>query len=155
MNRALLAAAATGVQVGLALVASQAIVAEVGAGRLGFLRYAIGLLFLLPFAGRANTPPILRRDLLPVSLIGFVGLSSGLGYLAWLYALSDAPAGIVTAFLALSPITAMLVSVLLLNAQIAAAMFGAVTLIIGGLAVMALASKTAKPDGATGRMSRD
>ena len=70
MRLALLAAAMTGVQVGAALVASEAIVADVGAGRLGFLRYAIALVFLLPFGLRAAGPPFRKSDLLPVALIG-------------------------------------------------------------------------------------
>jgi len=282
---ALLAAAMTGVQVGAALVASEAIVADVGAGRLGFLRYAIALVFLLPFAVRAAGPAFRKSDLLPVALIGigqfgvlvallniavlysssarvslvfatlpivtlgvgwamareaitartfiaialsvigvgvlvgadalsgalaasdltglgcaalatltgavcsslyrpylrrygvarvsviamvaslaplgvlgllethgvamadwsaatmaligFVGLSSGIGYLMWLYALTNAPAGIVTAFLALSPVTTMTISVVWLDAQMSSALGVALVLILGGLAVTA------------------
>lgn len=67
---ALLAAAATGIQVGAALVASEAVVAEVGSGRLGFLRYAIGLAVLLPVALLTRSPKIQPRDVLPVALIG-------------------------------------------------------------------------------------
>lgn len=70
MKWALIAAAVTGVQVGTALVASQAVVAEVGSGRLGFLRYAIGLAVLLPVALLLRAPSVRRRDLLPVALIG-------------------------------------------------------------------------------------
>ena len=44
--------------------------ADVGAGRLGFLRYAIALVFLLPFGLRAAGPPFRKSDLLPVALIG-------------------------------------------------------------------------------------
>ena len=285
MRLALLAAAMTGVQVGAALVASEAIVADVGAGRLGFLRYAIALVFLLPFAVRAAGPAFRKSDLLPVALIGigqfgvlvallniavlysssarvslvfatlpivtlgvgwamareaitartfiaialsvigvgvlvgadalsgalaasdltglgcaalatltgavcsslyrpylrrygvarvsviamvaslaplgvlgllethgvamadwsaatmaligFVGLSSGIGYLMWLYALTNAPAGIVTAFLALSPVTTMTISVVWLDAQMSSALGVALVLILGGLAVTA------------------
>ena len=43
MNRALLAAAATGVQVGAAIVASRFVVSEVPPLTLALLRYAIGL----------------------------------------------------------------------------------------------------------------
>lgn len=280
------AAALTGVQVGAALVASQAVVADVGAGRLGFLRYAIALLFLLPFVRRRSSPPISRRDLAPVALIGmgqfgvlimflnvavmhtssarvslvfatlplmtialgwlltretprardlgaialtlfglgtllgadalagklagsdliglamaaaatltgaicstlyrpylqrygvvkvsalalaasllplgiagvlepatgpllalgtrtwllivFVGLSSGIGYLLWLYALSTASAGLVTAFLALSPITATGLSVLFLAQAMTPALFAAIGFVVAGLALMAL-----------------
>lgn len=49
MRLALLAAAATGVQVGAAIVASRMVVAEVPPLTLAMLRYAIGFLCLLPF----------------------------------------------------------------------------------------------------------
>jgi len=296
---ALLAAAMTGVQVGAALVASEAIVADVGAGRLGFLRYAIALVFLLPFAVRAAGPAFRKSDLLPVALIGigqfgvlvallniavlysssarvslvfatlpivtlgvgwamareaitartfiaialsvigvgvlvgadalsgalaasdltglgcaalatltgavcsslyrhylrrygvarvsviamvaslaplgvlgllethgvamadwsaatmaligFVGLSSGIGYLMWLYALTNAPAGIVTAFLALSPVTTMTISVVWLDAQMSSALGVALVLILGGLAVTAFQRHPGRSGDGTGR----
>jgi len=296
---ALLAAAMTGVQVGAALVASEAIVADVGAGRLGFLRYAIALVFLLPFAVRAAGPAFRKSDLLPVALIGigqfgvlvallniavlysssarvslvfatlpivtlgvgwamareaitartfiaialsvigvgvlvgadalsgalaasdltglgcaalatltgavcsslyrpylrrygvarvsviamvaslaplgvlgllethgvamadwsaatmaligFVGLSSGIGYLMWLYALTNAPAGIVTAFLALSPVTTMTISVVWLDAQMSSALGVALVLILGGLAVTAFQRQPGRSGDGTGR----
>lgn len=299
MRLALLAAAMTGVQVGAALVASEAIVADVGAGRLGFLRYAIALVFLLPFAVRAAGPAFRKSDLLPVALIGigqfgvlvallniavlysssarvslvfatlpivtlgvgwamareaitartfiaialsvigvgvlvgadalsgalaasdltglgcaalatltgavcsslyrpylrrygvarvsviamvaslaplgvlgllethgvamadwsaatmaligFVGLSSGIGYLMWLYALTNAPAGIVTAFLALSPVTTMTISVVWLDAQMSSALGVALVLILGGLAVTAFQRQPGRSGDGTGR----
>ena len=280
------AAALTGVQVGAALVASQAVVGEVGAGRLGFLRYAIALALLLPLVWRRNSPPIARRDLLPVALIGmgqfgvlimflnvavmhtssaraslifatlplvtmalgwslgretprlrellaialtvlglaallgadalagslsgsdliglamaaaatlsgaicsllyrpylqrygvvkvsalalaasllplgvmgafepattpllelgahswllivFVGISSGAGYLLWLYALSAVSPGLVTAFLALSPITATTLSVLFLGQAMTPGLFAAILFVVAGLALLAL-----------------
>ena len=49
MNLALLAAAATGIQVGAAIVASRMVVAEVPPLTLAMLRYGIGFLCLLPF----------------------------------------------------------------------------------------------------------
>lgn len=49
MKLALLAAAATGVQVGAAIVASRMVVAEVAPLTLAMLRYGIGFLCLLPF----------------------------------------------------------------------------------------------------------
>ena len=53
MNLALLAAAATGVQVGAAIVATRYVVAEVPPLTLALLRYAIGVATLLPFAWHA------------------------------------------------------------------------------------------------------
>ena len=50
---ALAAAAATGVQVGAAIVATRLVVDQTGPGSLAFLRYLIGVLFLLPAATMA------------------------------------------------------------------------------------------------------
>ena len=70
MTRAHLAAAAAGVQVGTALVASQAVVTETGAGALGLARYAIASLVVAPVALAARGEAVQRRDLLPLVLIG-------------------------------------------------------------------------------------
>ena len=53
VNLALLAAAATGVQVGAAMVASRFVVAEVPPLTLALLRYGIGFFCLLPFLLKA------------------------------------------------------------------------------------------------------
>jgi drug/metabolite transporter (DMT)-like permease len=52
LNLALLAAAATGVQVGAAIVASRMVVADVPPLTLAMLRYGIGFLCLIPFIFR-------------------------------------------------------------------------------------------------------
>lgn len=57
MNLALWVAAATGAQVGAATVASRYAVAEIGPVTLAMLRYAVGVLVLLPLVARA-----LRRE---------------------------------------------------------------------------------------------
>ncbi|TFZ00758.1 DMT family transporter [Ramlibacter henchirensis] len=76
MNLALWAAAATGVQVGAAIVASRFAVAEVPPLTLAMLRYALGFACLLPFAWRvlaamprsaARAP---ARDLLAMAALG-------------------------------------------------------------------------------------
>ena len=87
MTPALAAAAVTGVQVGAALVATEAVVAEVGAGRLGFLRYAIALTFLLVLVFLGKARPLPARDLIPVALIGIgqFGVLIALLNLALLY----------------------------------------------------------------------
>lgn len=289
MSGPLLASIFTGLQVGAALVASEAVVAEVGAGRLGFLRYAIALLILLPVAFFSSGAPVARRDMLPVALIGigqfgvlvgllnvavlhtgsprvalvfatlpivtlavglrfavgrvsplelasillsvvgvgillagealtgrmlasdwigvgcaalatltgalcshlyrpylqrcgvakvsviamlasllplgvmallegqglpmadwsrrtvmlvgFVGLSSGAGFLLWLYALSRLPAAVVTAFLGLSPVTAVVLSVLFLGATPTLTLAVAMVLVVGSLAATAVAQR--------------
>ena len=55
-----LAASFTGIQVGAALVASEAVVEKTGAAGLGFWRYLIA----------SRKPRIGRGDLLPISIIG-------------------------------------------------------------------------------------
>ena len=292
MRLPLVAAIVTGLQVGAALVASEAVVAEVGAGRLGFLRYAIALAILVPVAALSSGAPVARRDLLPVALIGmgqfgvlvallnvavlhtgsprvslvfatlpivtlavgwglgaarvtrlalwsitlsvvgvafllagdalggrmsvsdwiglgcaglatltgaicsslyrpylqrcgvarvsviamsvsllplglmgliephgvavadwtartvalvgFVGLSSGFGFLFWLYALSQLPAAVVTAFLALSPVTAVILSVVFLGTVPSASLAVALVLVMGGLGATAFAQRPGK-----------
>lgn len=88
MNLALACALATGVQVGAALVASQAVVAEVGTGWLGVLRYGLAVTFLLPLLLRRPGRPIARRHLLPLILLGIgqFGITIALLNLAVLYA---------------------------------------------------------------------
>lgn len=76
------------------------------------------------------------------AVAAFIGLSSGIGYFLWLYALKhDSPAR-VTVFLALNPVTAALAGALLLGEPLAAPVLGAIALIACGLA---LALRTAKP----------
>ncbi|WP_205123518.1 DMT family transporter [Marimonas lutisalis] len=74
MNRplGLIAAALTGVQVGLALVVTRAIATEVGPMQIALLRYAVGVLVLLPFFLRGRFAPVRRRDLAPVLALGVV-----------------------------------------------------------------------------------
>lgn len=289
MNGPLLASIVTGLQVGASLVATEAAVAEVGAGRLGFMRYAIALLILVPAALLSSGRPVPRRDMLPVALIGigqfgvlvallnvavlhtssprvalvfatlpivtlafglrfaagrvsslelasillsvvgvvillagealtgrmlsadwiglgcaalatltgalcshlyrpylqrcgvakvsviamlasllplgvmalvegqglpmadwsrhtlalvgFVGLSSGVGFMLWLYALSRLPAAVVTAFLGLSPVTAVILSVLFLGATPTVTLAVAMLLVVGSLAATAFAQR--------------
>ncbi len=74
MNYALLAAAATGVQVGAAIVASRFVVGEVPPFTLAMLRYAAGFACLLPFvlptlrAHKGPWPPL--RDLAAMAGLG-------------------------------------------------------------------------------------
>jgi GNAT superfamily N-acetyltransferase len=67
VNRALVAAAATGVQVGAAIVASRFVVGEVPPLTLALMRYAIGFLCLAPFAWPGlklfGASPSIRRSL--------------------------------------------------------------------------------------------
>lgn len=63
----------------------------------------------------------------------FVGLSSGLGYWLWLWALSHATATRVTVFLALGPVTAMILGALFLGETVSLLALAGVLCVVGGL----------------------
>jgi len=69
---ALAAAAATGVQVGAALVASRFVIHDIGPASLAFLRYAIAVLCLAPFVIAGGWVRFALRDLLAVMGLGIV-----------------------------------------------------------------------------------
>ncbi|MCB1340524.1 MAG: DMT family transporter [Pseudooceanicola sp.] len=74
MSRAfgLTAAALTGVQVGLAMVATRALAGQVAPFTLALLRYAVGVAVLTPFFLRLAPAPLLRADRWPVLGLGIV-----------------------------------------------------------------------------------
>ncbi|GEO14154.1 DMT family transporter [Microvirga aerophila] len=69
---ALAAAAATGVQVGAALVASRFVIHDIGPASLALLRYAVALLCLLPAVLLSTRTRFAFRDLLAVMVLGIV-----------------------------------------------------------------------------------
>ena len=88
---------------------------------------------LVPAAGESlfSTPPALRPA--AVAAVAFIGLSSGAGYLAWLWALRHRAASEVTAFLALSPPTAALLGAAWLGEPITVGTLAGIAGIAGGL----------------------
>jgi drug/metabolite transporter (DMT)-like permease len=68
--RAVAAAAATGILVGAAIVATRSVVDQVGPGSLAFLRYLVGVLLLLPVALAAGPTRFAARDVGPICLLG-------------------------------------------------------------------------------------
>jgi drug/metabolite transporter (DMT)-like permease len=65
--------------------------------------------------------------------IVFIGLSSGVFYVVWLWALKNAAATRVTVFLALSPITATALGVALLGEAVTVGMMAGVACVAAGL----------------------
>jgi drug/metabolite transporter (DMT)-like permease len=65
--------------------------------------------------------------------VAFIGIGSGVGYFLWLYALRHAPATEVTIFLALSPLTAMLLGAGLLGEAVSALAVAGLGAVIAGL----------------------
>jgi drug/metabolite transporter (DMT)-like permease len=67
------------------------------------------------------------------SAIVFIGLSSGGGYVLWLWALANIAATRVTVFLSLSPVTAAVLGVTLLGEPVTFGMVAGVACVAGGL----------------------
>ena len=72
-------------------------------------------------------------SLLAWGAIIFIGLSSGSFYVVWLWALKTIPASRVTVFLALSPVTAIVLGVALLGEPVTAGMIAGVACVALGL----------------------
>ena len=77
--------------------------------------------------------------------IGFVGISSGVGYFWWLYALKHESPTRVTVFLALNPVTAALLGWALLGESLPVAALGALALIALGLWLATRSGSTRGP----------
>lgn len=67
--------------------------------------------------------------------VGFIGLSSGLAYFGWLWALGRLPPTQVTVFLSLSPITAALLGALLLGEAVSPLTLAGLAAVVAGLVV--------------------
>ena len=106
---ALAAAAATGVQVGAAMVATRFVIGQTGPASLALLRYAIGFLCLLP-ALLAITPRVrfAPRDLLPIALLGIAQFGILVALLNW--GLRLIPAGRAALIFATFPLLTMLIA---------------------------------------------
>lgn len=74
-----------------------------------------------------------RFNLEEGAAIVFIGVSSGIGFFLWVYALGHAPPTLVTMFLALGPITAALGGTLLLGEALPFAAMLGLAAVLGGL----------------------
>lgn len=93
---------------------------------------SVGFLALLAAAeGFFSAPP--RVTASGWLAIGFIGISSGVGYYCWLWALNHATPTRVTVFLALSPITAALLGAAMLAEPISAATLLGLACVVLGL----------------------
>lgn len=70
-------------------------------------------------------------------LVLAIGLSSGIGYLTWFHAIRALPATLVTGFLALSPITAAILSLVFLEPALTPSLAVAIPFVCGGIACFA------------------
>jgi drug/metabolite transporter (DMT)-like permease len=136
MNLALCAAAATGVQVGAAIVASRFAVAEVPPLTLAMLRYAIGFACLLPFAwkalapGQRSVPP--ARDLAGMAALGIGQFGLLIALLNW--ALQQLAAAQVALVFSLFPLLTLLCGAALGHERLTTPLLAGVLVSIVGVA---------------------
>lgn len=138
---AVLAAAACGA---LAAVLTRPYVARHGTLAVGGLAMAATVAVMLPPAlaeGMLATLP--RLDAGAWAALGFIGTSSGIGYMLWLTALRHASPTHATLFLSLSPPTAVVLGVALLGEPFTAWLALGLALVVAGLAVALLGGRKA------------
>lgn len=134
MNPAILAAAAVGVQVGAAMVATRFIVDESGPATLAMLRYAIGALCLLPLLHWQRQPMrFARRDILPIAVLGIVQFGILIALLNW--GLAHIPAARAALIFAAFPLLTMIAAALLGHERLTVGKSTGVLLTIAGVAV--------------------
>lgn len=145
MKLALLAAAATGVQVGAAIVASRMVVAEVAPLTLAMLRYGFGFLCLLPFVfkplGSVTADQRTWNAITQVPLADLAAMAAlGLGQFALLiallnYGLQSVGAAQAALIFSLFPLLTLLLSGLLGREPISTRLLLGVLLSISGVAL--------------------
>nr|WP_210277632.1 DMT family transporter [Microvirga lupini] len=126
------AAAATGVQVGAALVASRLVIHDIGPASLAFLRYAIAVLCLVPFVAAGGRVRFATRDLLAVMGLGVIqfGILIALLNLGLQFISSTRAALLFSTF----PLMTMIIAALLGRERLTGAKSAGVTLTIVGVA---------------------
>jgi drug/metabolite transporter (DMT)-like permease len=153
MNLALLAAAATGVQIGATIVASRAVIGEVPPLTLALLRYAIALLCLAPWILKTFRPltrtttaqaaiKFKKNDVLAIAALG-VGQFAVLVLLLNL-GLQRIGAAQTALVFSLFPLLTLFLSALCGRERVTAALLFGVLLSVAGVA-LALAPKLAGP----------
>lgn len=139
------AAAGTGIQVGAAMVATRYVVDAAGPGSLGFLRYLVGLICLLPALWWRPWQRIAARDLLPIGLLG-VGQFAALMVLLN-YSLLHITAARASLLFSTFPLMTMILSGLLGRERFTTAKVGGSLLTFAGVAIaLGGAAMTAQPE---------
>ena len=131
---AVLAAAATGVQVGSAMVATRYVVDQTGPASLALLRYAIGVCVLAPAVFAAGPlPRFARRDVAPIALLGI----SQFGILILLlnYGLRVVPSARAALIFATFPLITMLLAAAVGHERLTWAKLTGVVLTIVGVGI--------------------
>jgi drug/metabolite transporter (DMT)-like permease len=130
----ILAAAATGVQVGAAIVATRFVIAETAPASLAFMRYAIGFLCLVPPLVLAPRTRFARADVLPIGLLGVAQFGLLIALLN--YGLQSVPAARAALIFASFPLLTRVVAALLGRERPTGAKALGVALTIAGVALV-------------------
>lgn len=142
-----LAAAATGVQVGAAIVATRFAVDQAGPLSLALLRYAIGVACLLPFALAVGRVRFALRDLVPIALLGILQFAAVIALLN--YALQSISSGRAALIFASFPLITMVLAALVGHERLTPAKTAGVLLSIAGVA-LALGERVWTPEATEG-----
>jgi drug/metabolite transporter (DMT)-like permease len=123
---------------GFCFVCVTALVKSIGdaipAAQSAFLRYVLGLVFLIPIAGRLSRLQLTRGD---VGLFTARGLIHTGGVIAWFYAMTQIPIAEVTAMNYLSPVYVTLGAALFLGEKLAARRLAAIGVaLLGALIIL-------------------
>jgi drug/metabolite transporter (DMT)-like permease len=139
------AAAATGVQVGLAIVATRFAVDQLSPAALAMLRYVIGFLCLLPAALAAERRWFEPRDALPIAALGI----GQFGVLIWLlnFGLQHIQAGRAALIFASFPLMTLLLGAALGREPLSANKLAGVLATIAGVG-LAIGAKLFQPTSA-------
>ena len=133
---------------GLLFVGVTAVVKHLGqhipAAEAGFLRYALGLVFVLPMLGPLRAAHLDRRAL---ALFGLRGVVHTLGVILWFYAMTRIPLAEVTAIGYLSPVLVTLGAALFLGEVLAARRISAIVVALAGAVIVLRPGLRALSDG--------
>lgn len=141
----LAAAAATGILVGAAMVATRSVIDQTTPTSLAFLRYLIGTCCLLPGLLALEPARFERRDLLPIALLGITQF--GILIVLLNYALQFIPAARAALIFATLPLLAMLFATGLGHERLTVAKtLGVLTTVVG--VGFTLGEKVVQPGGA-------
>jgi len=144
---ALLAAAATGIQVGAAIVATRFVAHDIGPASLAFLRYLIGVACLVPPLLIARRIRFARADILPIAALGIGQFGVLIALLN--YGLKTVPAGRGALIFASFPLLTLVVAALLGHERVTTRkLIGILVTLLG--VFLALGEKVLNPDSALG-----
>src|SRR3954451_13252826 len=128
-----LAAAATGVQVGAAIVATRYVAADISPASLAFLRYAIGVACLVPVVAMAGRMRFARADILPIAALGIGQFGILIALLN--YGLRTVPAGRGALIFASFPLITLIVAALLGHERVTARKITGIVATMTGVAL--------------------